>query len=110
MMSAYTPTTAEPWQFSFRDTPMPVWSDNNGGPVTFEIWPNNTSGFVRSLARFQLLAETAEETRKRVSKERSRAYIRQAKLFAPPPLAEAMFDKPTFVRRACGGRWRVMLG
>ncbi len=27
---------------------------------------------------------------------------------SPKPIPEAQFKKPTFVRRACGGRWRVM--
>jgi len=26
----------------------------------------------------------------------------------PRSIPESQFDKPTFVRRACGGRWRVM--
>jgi hypothetical protein len=61
----------------------------------------------RQLDEFKRLTETTLEQKQRISRERNRRHIRSAKLFAPPPLVETMFSKPTFVRRACGGRWRV---
>lgn len=61
----------------------------------------------RQLDDLKLLTETVLEQKRRISRERNRLHIRSARMFAPPPLVEAMFDKPTFVRRACGGRWRV---
>jgi hypothetical protein len=62
----------------------------------------------RQLDEFKRLTETVLEQKKRISRERNRLHIRSARMFAPPPLVESMFDKPTFVKRACGGRWRVM--
>ena len=61
----------------------------------------------RQFDEVKRLTETVLEQKKRISRERNRLHIRSARTFAPPPLVEAMFDKPTFVKRACGGRWRV---
>jgi len=62
----------------------------------------------RQLDEFKRLTETTLERKRRISRERNRLHIRSARTFAPPPLVESMFNKPTFVKRACGGRWRVM--
>lgn len=71
-------------------------------------WGNEPSSLTRAIEDFEKVAETEKERRLRVSRERNRAHIREARLFAPPPLVEALFDRPAFFRRACGSRWRVM--
>jgi hypothetical protein len=58
--------------------------------------------------RFSRLVETVLERKRRISREQKRLAASRLRRFGLPPLVEAMFDKPTFVRRACGGRWRVM--
>jgi hypothetical protein len=62
----------------------------------------------RDLDRFSRLAETLLERKRRISREQKRLATARLRRFGLPALPEAMFHKPTFVRRACGSRWRVM--
>jgi len=62
----------------------------------------------RDLDRFARVSETLLERRRRISREQKRLATSRLRRFGLPALPEAMFSKPTFVRRACGSRWRVM--
>jgi len=49
-------------------------------------------------------AETKLEKKRRISREQRQIAAARLLRFGLPPLVEAMFHKPTFVKRACGGR------
>ena len=61
-----------------------------------------------SVDKFAKVVETLLERRRRISGEQKRRATMRLRRFGLPPMPEALFDKPTFVRRACGSRWRVM--
>jgi hypothetical protein len=63
---------------------------------------------VRMIDDFKRETETLIERRRRVSREQKRLAASRLRRFGLPALPEAMFSKPTFVKRACGGRWRVL--
>lgn len=97
--------------------PMPGLNGYVPWPITAPFWandplvvfyPRSAQARLADLDEFEKAVETEKERRLRVSRELNRAHIRAARLFSPPPLVEALFARPTFVRRACGGRWRVM--
>jgi len=64
--------------------------------------------FYEDIRKFKRLSESVLERRRRISREQKMLATSRLRRFGLPPLPEALFDKPTFVRRACGSRWRVM--
>lgn len=64
--------------------------------------------FDEDVRNFKRLSESVLERRRRISREQKMVATSRLRRFGLPPLPEALFDKPTFVRRACGSRWRVM--
>lgn len=101
----------DPWTYTLPVSLYVGQRYNTFDTIVIRIGPDRTYGnepFDRMIDEFKRLTETVLEQKRRISRERNRLHIRRARMFAPPPLVEAMFDKPTFVRRACGGRWRVM--
>ena len=63
----------------------------------------------RDLRKFIKISESELARRQRVSRDSREQATRSLRHDGLPELAESLFDKPTHVRRACGGRWRVML-
>jgi len=62
----------------------------------------------RMIDDFKRVSETLLERRRRISREQKMLAASRLRRFGLPALPEVMFHKPTFVRRACGSRWRVM--
>jgi len=103
-------STNEPWP------PFPFISSYNQTAYvdTFPRYQNvrwyrdSDRDLSRALDKSQRLVETVLERKRRISREQKMEATFRLRRFGQPELPEALFDKPTFVKRACGGRWRVM--
>jgi len=87
-----------------------VVTSMNDRPRATDPWPprNWPTDLGEKLQKFADDGETLKARRRRIAIERTRAAIAAARRSPQPEIPESQFSKPTRVRRACGGRWRVM--
>lgn len=81
-------------------------------PLATNIWPhpsNNAPSAVTLTWTLPVATETFLERKHRIARERSRIAIYLAKLLAPEPLPERLYDRERRVGRAVESRYRVML-
>ena len=109
------PVTFEPWPVRLAD----VWPSRHYSGQTetvVVIYRREPYRRARSyedslhveIKKFIQEGESLLARRRRVSRAQRRLAESRLRRFGLPALPEAMFKKPTFVRRACGSRWRVM--
>ena len=97
-------TTALYDNYAYRQSTVPI-------VVVYRREPEHTYGNEPARAlidKFAKLCETVLERKHRISREQKMLATSRLRRFGLPSMPEALFDKPTFVRRACGSRWRVM--
>lgn len=102
-----TNTNYLPWENTWPVAGLRIVHWTRG--YTIELWNDGpSSNLSQDVDDFVKKTATVLELRRATSARSRIEADRRLRRFGTPPLSEALFSKPTFVRRACGGRWRVL--